>query len=266
LLFTDGLSVPPWLLQSTDLPKVVVSTEDPHALDVTRVVYPYYDHVFTNDLNVADLFGLSYLPVAADHILVGQLPRPVPEEWRSDVLFLGAVYPNRIPWLQRAVEACGRIGARLRVIGPAIAERPTWALAEAWEDRLVTTRESLLLHAGAKVCMNFFRDATDPSVGRNKEFRVVGTSMNPRCYDTPACGSSLLTDFRPEVEATLGRECVVDLAGLAGAIQKNLENGDYRKEKVSAEANIVFGGHLYVHRAMVLLASIGQGFFRRSEK
>ena len=265
LVFTDGLSIPPWLLRSTDLPKVLVSTEDPHSLDITRILYPYYDHVFTNDLNAADLLGLSYLPVAADHLLVNQMGGPIPEEWWSDVLFLGAVYSCRVPWLERAAAICGKLGAKLRVVGTAPAGRPPRSLEKVWSERVVTTRESLLLHAGAKVCLNFFRDATDPSE-KNGELKVRGTSVNPRCYDAAACGSSLLTDFRPEALAVFGKECVVDEGSLAGAIEKNLEDGQYRKEKTASQMNTVLGGHLYIHRAMVLLATIGQGFFRRGTK
>jgi hypothetical protein len=37
-IFIDGLSIPPWLIESSRLTNILVSTEDPHALDVTRLL------------------------------------------------------------------------------------------------------------------------------------------------------------------------------------------------------------------------------------
>jgi spore maturation protein CgeB len=256
-IFIDGLSIPPWLVDSSPLTNILVSTEDPHALDVTRLLYPHYDYVFSNEKNAAEAFGVHYLPVAADPKAVDGLPNPVPEQYESDVLFLGAIYPSRMKVLEEIAEICERRGWRFRIVGPRHCCSPGGRVAEIVDERIVPTREALLYQAGAKVCLNLFRD---PAEGHNAEFGLQGWSMNPRCYDVPLCGSSLLTDFRGEVKRVFGMDCVMNRENLETQLEKNLQDASGRKEKASQEVKTVLDGHLYVHRALVLAACIGQGF------
>jgi spore maturation protein CgeB len=224
---------------------------------VTRLLYPHYDYVFTNERNAAEAFGVHYLPVAADPASVEGLPRPPPSEYSSDVLFLGAVYPNRMRFLEQVAEICERRGWRLRVVGPRHCCSPGSRLSKLIDERTVSTREALLYQAAAKVCLNLFRD---PEEGNNSEFELPGWSMNPRCYDVPLCGSSLLTDFRGEVKRIFGMDCVMNTENLEVQLEKNLLDASHRKEKAAQEAKTVLDGHLYVHRTLVLTACIGQGF------
>jgi spore maturation protein CgeB len=197
------------------------------------------------------------LPVAANPSATEGLPRPVPDEYVSDVLFLGAIYPNRMEALEGVAEICQRRGWKLRVVGPRHCCSPGSRLAKIVDERIVSTREAMLYQAGAKVCLNLFRDPTE---GHNTEFELQGWSMNPRCYDVPLCGASLLTDFRGEVKRVFGMDCVMNMENLEAQLEKNLLDASGRKEKAAQEAKTVLDGHLYVHRALVLGACVGQGF------
>jgi hypothetical protein len=264
-IFVDGLAIPPWIVKSSPLTNILISTEDPHALDVTRLLYPYYDYVFTNDYGAAEAFGLHYLPVAAPGNLRTELPKDIPEEYRCDVLFLGAIYPTRKKFLEFAAEVCRRRGWKISIIGPRYKCDLGPGLSEIVDERTVSAREAMLRQAGAKVCLNLFRDAADADSGHNQEFRMDGFSMNPRCYDVPACGSCLLTDYRPEVQRIFGLDPVMNKENLEAKLEKCLEDSKYKKEKTDREAKTVYDGHLYLHRALVLAGCVRKGFLTAAQ-
>jgi len=264
-IFIDGLAIPPWIVRSSPLTNVLISTEDPHALDVTRLLYPYYDYVFTNEYGAAEAFGLNYLPVAASGNLRSELPDDISAEYACDVLFLGALYPNRVKFLDSVAEICERRGWKFSAIGPRHRCELTPRLSKVVDEKVVPSREAMLRQAGAKICLNLFRDAASSDSGHNEEFGMDGFSMNPRCYDVPVCGSCLLTDYRPEVQRIFGLDSVMNIENLEAKLEKYLEDDEYRQEKTDREAKTVYDEHLYLHRALVLAACVREGFLTAAQ-
>jgi len=262
VIVIDGLSIPPWVLKSCRLKKILITTEDPHSLDVLRLLHPYYDYVFSNDRNVAEMFGLGYLPVAGDLDRILSLPDD--PSYDSDVLFLGAVYPNRLPMVRKIAEVCKEIGVKFKAIGP-VYKCNAADLNGVLDNRVVSTNEMLMYQKGASICINLFRDVTSKESSRNIEFFIEGYSMNPRCYDVPICGSLLLTDYRLEIEDVFHNDCVIDIETVSTVLAKYAKDAAARKEMHDKQVKTVREGHLYLHRAIALTALIEKGFLGKSK-
>ena len=256
VLFTDGLSMPPWLLASIRQTKVLISTEDPFWADRTRSIYGYYDAVFTNDRNMAEAFGVHYLPTAGDSMMPS-----VEREKTIDVLFLGAIYPDRLEPLEQLVEMCGRNGWTCRVVGTKHFETCSREFAAVFEESVVPTEVAREMQASAKICINLFRDAHCTRLCRNAEYSIDSWSMNPRCYDVPLCGSLLLTDIVPECNEVLGPDyCFEDTGDLEAKLKKYLSDEEFRQEKALDLRKLVDEGHLYLNRTAAIMACLQQGF------
>jgi len=256
VIFTDGLSIPPWLLASTRQTKVLISTEDPFWADRTRAIYGHYDVVFTNDRNMAESFGVGYLPTAGDSFLPA-----VEREKTVDVLFLGAVYPDRVDLLEKLLEMCTRNQWSCRIVGTRHFEYCSGEFSRVFEERVVPTDAAREMQASAKICINLFRDPHCTKMCRNAEFAVDSWSMNPRCYDVPLCGSMLLSDVLPECNEILGVDyCFEDAGDLEAKLKKYLSDEAFRQEKARDLRKLVEEEHLYLNRTVVMIAGLQQGF------
>jgi len=256
MIVVDGMSVLkniPMTARKAGVSTVLITTEDPHCSHATHPLHSVYDFVFSNDRNMAEMFGVHYLPTAAD-------PRCSEAEKKVDVAFIGAVYPNRCGFLEEIAEKCFDEGISMRVVGPAYKCSPRGRLAEILEDRIVSSEECLRLQAEAKVCLNFFRDSGEDT-GVNV-MDIPPYSANPRCYDVPMCGSVLLTDRREEVVKLFGKECLYGQNPF-GKISEVVKKYDYKKDMRDFQKKTVEEGHLYLHRAMCMLCAIGQGFLNK---
>jgi len=256
VIFTDGLSMPPWLLASTRQTRVLISTEDRFWADRTCSIYGYYDAVFTNDRNMAEAFGVHYLPTAGDSMMPS-----VDRDKTFDVLFLGAVYPDRLEPLEQLVEMCGRNGWTCRIVGTRHFETCSPQFTAVFEEAVVPTNTARELQASAKICINLFRDPHCKKLCRNTEFAIDSWSMNPRCYDVPLCGSLLLTDILPECNEVLGSDyCFEDAGDLEAKLKKYLSDEEFRQEKALDLRKLVEEGHLYLNRTAVIMTCLQQGF------
>lgn len=255
VIVIDGMSVPSWVIDSakrSGIVTIMVSTEDPHCIDVTRRLHPNYDYVFSNDRNAAEMFGVHYLPVAGDS-------RCSISEKDIDVLFVGAIYPNRSAFLSGIVESCVDEGMSVRIIGPLYKCRASGALSSVIDTRMVSTNEYLNLLSRSKICINMFRDEYCGVTGFNSELRIPAYSMSPRCYDAPLCDSFLMTDRRDEVVEVLGQECIFGdrpHEDVVDAVKKY----ESKKGIIERQRKNLQRGHLYAHRATCLLSAIGKGF------
>ncbi len=256
MIVIDGMAIPENLILTANkmgITTAAITTEDPHSIDHTRKFHSIYDYVFSNDLNAAEMFGVHYLPTAADFRCAAC------DETDVDVLFVGAIYPNRCRVLEGVVESCLANDISIRVVGPIYKCQPHGFLADIVEDRIVSTEECLKMQSRAKVCLNLFRDACSSKTGHNT-LQVIPYSLNPRCYDVPVCGSTLLTDYRPEVVELFGEECLLG-SNPFGKIQEVIKKCDSKEDIRLLQKKTVEEGHSYLHRTACLLSVIGQGFF-----
>jgi hypothetical protein len=240
------------------LKKVVISTEDPYALDISTSIHSYYDHIMTNEISVAEGFGVNYLPTAADMKRCSSAMKLAESMGgkQYDVCFIGAVYPERKKMLISVHDMCMQAGLKMFAGGTCkdadIVDMPFFVRGE------FTTDNTLLAQASSRICINLFRNSNGEESTDNRLFNLRAESMNPRCYDAPACGSALLTDYRWEVEEIYGNSCVSDADSMAEAVYL-LSKGDLSKEIAGRQSKEVARAHTYIHRAIVLLASMEKG-------
>jgi len=256
MIVIDAMSIPDWVVRSArrmGIVTVMVTTEDPHCIDATRRLHPYYDYIFSNDRNAAEMFGTHYLPVAGDS-------RCKSVEKDIDVLFLGAIYPNRCRLMEDLAEKLLPSGITMKVIGPFFGCKASGALASVASTKMVSTEDYIGWMARSKVCINMFRDTTCDKTSMNSEFEIPGYSLSPRCYDAFLCGCMLLTDSRPEVLDIFDESCLMG-SDPASDVLSALEKHDVKKGISDAHMKTVLRGHLYAHRSICLLSAIGQGFF-----
>jgi len=215
IIFIGGLNIPREFLESFHgIVKVcVVATEDPHTFDPLRQNLDVIDYYFTNERAIAlsgEYGNVYYSPTAADTRVCGCVPRErLKEEYLSDILFLGAIYPNRQKYLEKIIPWVKKSGIHLKVLGhPQYLPQtsPIWEyippenyIPGGTAIRTIPHEETVRYYNGAKISLNFYRDVTwDPSredlVNHYNTKNYKPESMNPRSYEVPLCGGFLLTE------------------------------------------------------------------------
>jgi spore maturation protein CgeB len=216
ILFIGGLNIPPEYLESFPGIKVgIISTEDPHSFDPLKDRLDKLDYYFTNESAVVSsgLFpNAHYCPTAADPSTCGAVPRhSLDLQYLTDILFLGAVYPNRRKMLEGIIPWVKENNLSMKILGhPQYVPKssPIWEFVpkENYNSRTGAVRtipheETIKYYNGAKVSLNFFRDVSWSPSGENtlNSLGLIPESMNPRAYEIPLCGGfQLLEDTRKE--------------------------------------------------------------------
>ena len=224
VLFVSGTTVDPLVYPALKnirrvlgRPKVAVYlTECPYMVNEQEEIASWSDAVFVNDKgSLAQYQGVNphtfYLPHSYNPLV--HFPRPVGEEYRSDVLFIGTMYPERVALLSQV----DWTGIHLRLMGYWPEEDPHSPIYPFWKDGAVPNRETAKYYCGAKIVLNMHRRSLARQSGPY-QLKLSGEvepglakSVNPRCFEVPACGSFLLTDYREELEElfVIGRDIEV---------------------------------------------------------
>ena len=210
IMFIGGLNVPDYIFDSLyHIKSIVVATEDPHSFDPLKHKLQKIDYYFSNERSVgeSDKFkNTYYCPTAGDSQECGRIPRDfIDDRYKSDILFLGAIYPNRrkllesiIPFVKKhklSFKICGHVHYMPK-------NSPLWEYV--FDARTIPHMETVKYYNGAQIVLNMLRDTTwNPrsKTGKNPYNRgkFVAESLNPRAYEVPLCQSfMLLEDTRAE--------------------------------------------------------------------
>jgi len=121
VMFIGGLNIPKFMLESLyDVKSIVVATEDPHTFDPLKDKLSLIDYYFSNEKSIgeSDYPNAYYCPTAADPNTCGSLPiDSLDGKFKSDILFLGAMYPNREKMLLDIVDRVEEFGWNLKILG-----------------------------------------------------------------------------------------------------------------------------------------------------
>jgi len=281
VMFIGGLNIPGFVFKSLyDVKSVVVATEDPHTFDPLKDKLDDIDYYFSNEKSIAtsDQFDNTYYcPTAADTFTCGSLPRNnLDDKYHSDVLFLGAMYPNREKMLSGILSAVKKYGWNFKIMGhPGFMkeENPLWEYVpeENFDvnGNIVTVphEETVKYYNGAKVVLNFFRDTewnprTNDMANPYNSDKFEAQSLNPRAYEVPLCGSlQMLEDTRKEARQVFNEDEVAffsDSETLASQLEYYLEGDGVDKVKdMTMKALLkVSEGHTYLHRMKSILKVI----------
>jgi hypothetical protein len=273
VMFIGGLNVPDFILDSLHgIKSVVVSTEDPHTFDPMKRRLDKINYYFTNERSIAASGrypNVHYCPTAACTHECGAVPRDnVEEKYRSDVLFLGALYPNRreilegiIPFVEAnglTMKICGHVGYMPR-------SSPLWKYV--FDARTIPHTETVKYYNGSRAVVNILRDVKwNPRTKSKKnpynKSKFYAESLNPRAYEVPLCGALMfLEDSRPEAREVFNDDEVCffsDSGSLAAGLDRHLLGADASRVDSMKRAayNKVLQGHTYLHRLRLILSKL----------
>lgn len=209
-MFIGGLNIPDYLFESLyHVKSVVVATEDPHSSSPNIDRLDKIDYYFTNERSIASsgkFKNVYYCPTAGCPEECGKFPlEALDPKYHSDILFLGALYPNRRKLLEAVIPFVKRNKLSFKICGHVQympKSSPLWEYV--FDARTIPHDETVKYYNGAKVVLNMLRDVTwNPRTksGKNplNRGRFKAESLNPRAYEVPLCQAfMLLEDTRPE--------------------------------------------------------------------
>lgn len=270
VLFIGGLSVPPFILSSLyDIKRIIVGTEDPHTSTPNLDKLHLLDYYFTNELTLAEspkFKNVFYCPTAANPEACSKIPiDKIEDQYKSDILFLGAVYPNRKNMLEAIIPFVVKNKLTFKICGHAnfiSKSSPLWKYVTDF--RTIPHDETVKYYNGAKVSLNFFRDiGWNPSTNTKKnphnKFKFEGQSLNPRSYELGLCGAfQLLEDTRKEARTVFSEKDVgffKNESDLVNQLEYYLvgEGVSKREQMAQSAHNKVFSRHTYVHRLLSIM-------------
>lgn len=258
IVVVHGLLVPEPIWESLQIigqsicPVHLVCTECPYQDADIRRIAPYATNIWANDAYSARDNGWYYLPAAYDP--ERHHPPDEPIAGCPDLLFVGTGWPERVEFL-RSVNF-GALG--LRIVGPEY----SWAAAEGTDlEKCIETctipgPALWAYYAGSGAVLNMHRTCRSILGDSDKEDPVQGYSLNPRCYQVPACGGLLLSDYRPEWDDVFGA-CLrpwKDAEDLGDMARILVGNPELRAEIIGRTMEAV-KPHTYHERAAQILES-----------
>jgi spore maturation protein CgeB len=190
-----------------------------------------------------------YLPFASDPELFRPVELSGQERTRygCQVGFVGIWYAER----QKLLE--GLASFDLAIYGP------------RWKHKGVPSRRLIPYVRGKGIYgqeVAKFYQAAAVNLNVHAWHGLVASGMNMRCFDLPACGAFLLTDYVEELEEVFepGRELDVfrDAEELLDKVRFYLDNEAARKAIASRGRDVITAGHTYRHRMTYLLEFVGK--------
>lgn len=200
LYFTSGVNFKTThleIIKQLGIKTAVWFTDDPYYIDYTKKLVPFFNTIFTSELNSVHLYksmgchDVFYLPLAVDTDIF--YPKAVETKYQSDILFVGNAFNDRI----RLFDSIAHYLSTKNVL-----------ILGYWWDKLInyqilsgkihqywsSPEETASYYNGAKIVLNIHRSYDD---SRNyNSIKVPALSVNPRTFEIAACGAFQLTDFR----------------------------------------------------------------------
>ncbi|MCM3746887.1 glycosyltransferase [Paenibacillus pasadenensis] len=205
VIVLDGLQFPVEqvdAIRALGIPTAIWFTDDPYYSDITKVLAPHYDYVFTLEKNAVELYqsmgcaNAHYLPLGVNPAEFR--PRNPELAKRREVCFIGSAYHKRVEFFNE--------------ITPYLLKRSVF-ISGLWWDRLrdykrlksqirsgkwMGPAETAATYNGAKIVINMHRAHDDHSFNYNSA-GLTAVSPNPRTFEISACGTLQLTDIRNDL-------------------------------------------------------------------
>lgn len=237
--------------------------DDPYYTDITRKFVPYYDYIFTLEKNCLPFYkSLGCKQVY--HLLLGAdvdsfYPREVEPKYKSDILFIGSAFWNRVNFFNEITHYLLDKNVLLSGLW--------WDRLEGYDllkekiqlNHWMSPEETAKFYNGAKIVINLHRSHDDPTYNKNSE-NIKASSLNPRTFEISSCGAFQLTDNREGL-----RECFTpgydietytNSEDLVKKINYYLEHDDKRNEIARRALNNVRNYHTFKERIKKLLYSV----------
>jgi spore maturation protein CgeB len=267
-MFIGGLNIPSFIYDSLyHIKNVIVATEDPHSSKPLLDNLDKIDYYFSNEKSIGDdpkLKKVYYCPTAADPFECGKIPlEQLPEKYHSDILFLGALYPNRVKLLESLIplveannlsfKICGHVGYMEK-------SSPLWKYV--FDARTIPHNETISYYNGAKINLNILRDVDWDSrtnePGNPLKAPHEAKSLNPRAYEIPMCQSFMVMDDCRKEARDIFKEDEVgffhDKKSLVKTVKYYLlDKGiNLRDPMIMKAYRKISENHTYVHRMLYI--------------
>jgi len=269
IMFIGGLNIPDFIFDNLyHIKSLVVSTEDPHSIDPLKHRMGKLDYYFTNERTVAASNrwdNVYYCPTAGSTHECGKMPPEyIEDKYKSDILFLGAMYPNRAKLLEPIIPFLKKNKINFKICGHTHYLPKKSPLYEyVFDSRTIPHEETVKYYNGAKIVLNIYRDIKwNPRTisGKNphNKSRFKAESMNPRAYEVPLCQSFMLSDdSRPEVREVFTNKEIGFFSNSEDLIKKlryYLKGaGKNKREDMAFNAyKKVAENHTYIHRMLYI--------------
>lgn len=268
IMFIGAQILPTFMLRSMyHLKTIIVATEDPHAFDPQKFRIEEVDYYFSNERTIGNspkYKNVYYCPTAGCTEECGKIPREhLPEQYHSDILFLGGVYSTRRKTLEALVPLVKKYNLNFKVCGhfgkKFPKKSPLWEYV--YDSRTIPHEETVKYYNGAKIVLNPLRDVkwyskTDRMGNPLNRSRFKGESLNPRAYEVPLCQAfMLMDDTRAESHEVFNKNEVgfyTDNEDLIKKVRYYLIGaGKNKRDEMALRAyRKVAENHTYVHRMM----------------
>lgn len=273
VFFIGGLNIPDFILNNLyHLKSVVIATEDPHSSSPMLNRLDKINYYFTNERSIANsgrYDNVYYCPTAGSTHECGKIPREyIEEKYQSDVLFLGALYPNRVKLMESIIPLVEKYNLNFKICGHTHymkKKSPLWKYV--FESGTIPHNETVKYYNGAKTILNMYRDigwnprtVTKRNPYNRKKFPAE--SLNPRAYEVPLCQSFMvIEDIRPESRDIFNEDEVAFFSD-EKSLQKRLRyylvgRGKSKREQMAFKAyRKVAENHTYIHRLQTIMKVI----------
>lgn len=200
VVFVHGLNVPasvPATLRRGGYLTALLCTESPYQTVREANLAQFYDVVFTNERTARELFTLNparnvhYLAHAFNphiHTPDGDAAPP------CDVFFCGTRFPERAALLDD-INWTG-INFVERTLDYS-KDKPAAELLA----KIMPNEQTAAYYRSARISLCHHRTTMEPKSGQHI---AHAESLNPRCYEVPACGGFLISDARAELADVFG--------------------------------------------------------------
>ncbi|MED3125843.1 glycosyltransferase [Bacillus wiedmannii] len=177
-------------------------TDDPYYTDVTQNLVPYYDYIFTQDLNCIKFYralgcnNVFHLPLAANQDVFK--PSQKEDTYKYDLSFIGTAFENRLTFVDSISEYLAE--KNIKIVGFGWENLKNY---ERLKDKiqllpLAKYEDALQFYVSTKININLHRSPNDKELNCNAA-NIQAYSVNNRTFEINAVGSFQLTDIRPDV-------------------------------------------------------------------
>ena len=250
--FINCNEIPNWFLDSlpADLVKIQISVDDPWAGWVWNNRREKYNMIFSNERLVAKKYNVNYLPTADDSLLPISAPA---QESKSDVCFIGSLYPSRASFLRLLVPRILKEGFSFLGCGPV---SDGVRCPDFWQNRIFDHDKYMSIIQSSKICLHLNRDPAwkcdgeDAPDGLGQE----AESLCPRIYENAALKVFTLSDDqRPELPEIFGDNIPTffNVNDCINKIRFYLKSDTSKMTNAAAE---IAKTHTYINRAKRLIS------------
>jgi len=231
----------------------LILTDEPQQVDVSTQWSSHYDYVFSNERNTVYRHkNCSFLPMAANPDIF--YPRDIDEKYKSDVLFGGSFYRERVDFIMddrmydaiknRNVKCVGARRFEIDYTDP----RGKWFV----ENKIDINTMSEYV-AGAKIAIDIPRNELSCGIfGEANKMEIKATNLSPRIYECALSNCLVLTDnSREDINNLFPANLFPTYNNheeLKELIDHYLDNESIRSDVVANQMNFCLGNHTYKNR------------------